>query len=80
MARKQVTLTFPQHLIKEPVVYMMAREYEVIPNIRRAKVTETVGEVTLELEGSEDGLKRAIQFLEKKGVKVEPVVGDVISS
>ena len=80
MARKQVTLIFPQHLIKEPVIYMMAKEYDVIPNIRRAKVTESVGEVTLELEGSEEGLKHAVAFLEKKGVKVEPVVGDVVSS
>ena len=80
MARKQVTLIFPQHLIKEPVIYMMAKEYDVIPNIRRAKVTESVGEVTLELEGSEDGLKKAVAFLETKGVKVEPVVGDVLSS
>ena len=80
MARKQVTLIFPQHLIKEPVIYMMAKEHDVIPNIRRAKVTESVGEVTLELEGSEESLKRAVVFLEKKGVKVEPVVGDVVSS
>ncbi len=80
MARKQVTLIFPQHLIKEPVIYMMSKEYDVIPNIRRAKVTENVGEVTLELEGSEDGLKKAVVFLEKKGVKVEPVAGDVVSS
>ena len=79
MARKQVTLIFPQHLIKEPVIYMMAKEYEVIPNIRRAKVTDSVGEVTLELEGSEDTLKKAVVFLEKKGVKVEPVVGDVVT-
>ena len=79
MARKQVTLIFPQHLIKEPVIYMMAKEYDVIPNIRRAKVTESVGEVTLELEGPEEGLKNAVVFLEKKGVRVEPVVGDVVS-
>lgn len=79
MARKQVTLIFPQHLIKEPVIYTMAKECEVMPNIRRAKVTETVGEVTLELEGAEDNLRKAVAFLEKKGVKVEPVVGDVVS-
>mgnify|MGYP001606016232 CR=1 FL=1 len=79
MAKKQVTLVFPQHLIKEPVIYMMAKEYEIVPNIRRAKVTETMGEVTLELEGSDQALKNAIAFLEKKGVKVEPLVGDVVS-
>ena len=79
MARKQVTLIFPPHLINEPVIYMMAKEYDVIPNIRRARVTESVGEVTLELEGSDESLKKSIMFLEKKGVKVEPVVGDVVS-
>lgn len=79
MHRRQVTLIFPQHLIKEPVIYMMAKEYGVVPNVRRARVTESVGEVTLEIEGEEDSLKDAISFLEKKGVKVEPVVGDVVS-
>ena len=78
MARKQVTLIFPQHLVKEPVIYMMAKEHDVIPNIRRARVTESIGEVTLEIEGSDENLKRAVAFLEKKGVKVEPVLGDVV--
>ena len=47
MHKKQVTVIFPQHLIKEPVIYMMAQEHEVIPNIRRARVTESVGQVPL---------------------------------
>ena len=79
MAQKQVTLIFPQHLIKEPVIYSMAKECDVLPNIRRAKVTESMGEVSLELQGSEENLKRAVVFLEKKGVKVESVIGDVVT-
>ena len=79
MARRQITLIFPQHLIKEPVVYSMSKECGVMPNIRRAKVTETSGEVTLELEGGEENIKKAVAFLEKKGIKVELVVGDVVS-
>ena len=79
MPKKQVTLTFPQHLIKEPVIYLMVKDCGVVPNIRRAKITETVGEVTLELEGTEDQLKKGIQFLEAKGIKVQPVTGDVVS-
>ena len=67
MAKKQITLIFPQQLIKEPVIYTMAKECNVIPNIRRAKITETVGEVTLELEGDDRNLERAVKFLEKKG-------------
>lgn len=79
MPKKQVTLTFPQHLIKEPVIYLMVKECGAVPNIRRAKITETVGEVTLELEGTEDQLQRGIRFLEGKGIKVQPVTGDVIT-
>lgn len=79
MAKRQLTIIFPQHLIKEPVIYTMAREFNVIPNIRRAKVTESVGEMTLELEGDAPQIARAVASLEQKGLKVEPVTGDIVS-
>lgn len=78
MPKKMVHLVFPQELIKEPAIYTMAKKYEVIPNIRRAKITETVGEVTLELEGTAENLDKAIKYLEKIKIKVEPVVGDIV--
>ena len=73
-----VHLVFPQKLIKEPVIYTIAKKFDVIPNIRRAKVTETVGEVTLELSGTKENLEKARLYLEKRGVKVELVVGDIV--
>ena len=78
MAKRMVQLIFPQQLIKEPVVYTMAKKCDVIPNIRRAKVTETVGEMVLELEGTPENLEEGIRYLAHKGVKVEPVVGDIV--
>jgi len=80
MATKRVKLTFPQDLIKEPVIFTMARKFDVMPNIRRAKVTESVGEVVLELEGSGNKLEEGIAYLKERGVKVEAVEGDVVSS
>lgn len=78
MAKKMVHLIFPQTLIKKPVIYSMAKKFDVIPNIRRAKITESVGEVVLELEASKDSLDKGIAYLRKMGVKVEPVVGDIV--
>ena len=75
-ARKRVTLVFPQNLIQEPVVFMMAKKFDVIPNIRKARVTETVGEMTLELEGAEKNLQAGIQFLRARGIKVEALAGE----
>ncbi len=76
--KKRIKLTFPQRLIKEPVIFTMAREYNVMPNIRRARVTETVGEMVLELEGTEENLDKGIKFLREQGVDVELVEGDII--
>lgn len=74
----RVKLTFPQHLIKKPVLFTMAKKYDVMPNIRRARVTETVGEMILELEGEEKNLEDGIQSLRDQGVEVELVEGDII--
>lgn len=78
MAKRIVKLTFPKKLIKEPLTFQMAKKFEVMPNIRRAKVTEDVGEIVLELEGKEERLDKGIEYLIKKGVIVEPVVGDIV--
>jgi len=78
MARKIVNLVFPQVLIKKPVIFTVSKKYNIIPNIRRAKVTETVGEVTLEFTGKKENLEKAIRYLERKGIKVEEVPGDLI--
>lgn len=76
--KKRVKLTFPQRLIKEPVIFTMAKKYDVMPNIRRARVTETVGEMVLELEGTEENLEKGIKTLREQGVEVELVEGDII--
>lgn len=76
--KRRVKLTFPQHLIKEPVIFSMAKRFDVMPNIRRARVTETVGEMVLELEGTEENLEKGIQALRDQGVDVELVEGDIV--
>ncbi len=78
MAKKLVKLTFPQKLIKEPVIFTMAKKFDVMPNIRRAKITEEIGEVVLELDGEQKNLEKGIEYLKKTGVNVEPIVGDIV--
>jgi ABC-type methionine transport system ATPase subunit len=80
MATKRIKLTFPQELIKEPLIFTMAKKFDVMPNIRRARVTESVGEVVLELEGAVKNLDDGIAFLEEHGVKVEAAEGDILST
>jgi ABC-type methionine transport system ATPase subunit len=76
--KTRVKLTFPQNLIKEPIIFTMAKKYSIIPNIRRARVTETVGEMVLELEGAEESINRGIETLRQQGVEIELVEGDIL--
>jgi ABC-type methionine transport system ATPase subunit len=81
VAKRQVELIFPTHQIKEPVIYQMAKAVDVVFNIRRAKVTTSIGEIELELEARDDAtLEKAIQFLCKKGVTVEPITHSTLES
>jgi ABC-type methionine transport system ATPase subunit len=76
--KRRVKLTVPQEQIKEPVIFTMAKQYDIMPNIRRARVTETFGEMILELDGTEANLDKGIKALRKKGLEVELVEGDVL--
>ena len=79
LTKKRITLVFPPTQITQPAVFMMAKKFDVMPNIRKARVTESVGEMMLELEGTEENLQKGIKFLESRGIKVEPVTGDSAS-
>lgn len=81
MVKKQFELIYPTNLIKEPLIYQMAKTINVIFNIRRAKVTPKIGEIVLELEAPDDKtLDQAVQFLTRKGVTVESISHSALES
>ena len=80
MAKRQLELVYATHLIKEPLIYKMSKQYDVIFNIRRAKVNTRTGEIVLELEGDDATLDKAVQFLTSQGVTVQPITGSTLES
>lgn len=81
MVKRQVELIFPTNLIKEPVIYKMSKAVDVVFNIRRAKVTSAVGEIEMELETKDDAtMDKAVQYLTKAGVQVEPITHTTLES
>ena len=78
MALKRVRFTFPEDLIKEPLIYNLGHEFRVITNVRMADVDENTGWVLLELEGDQAEIDRSLAWAQDKGVRVDPVAGDVV--
>jgi len=78
--KSRLWLMYPPKLITNPVIWQLTQKFPVITNVRQASVTDEIGIVCLELEGQRPDIKAAIQWLEKTGIKVEPVEINVIES
>ena len=78
MAKVAFHLYFAEELIKEPIMYEVARDHDLSLNIRRATITEEFGEALIEFEGSDEAIEEANKDLVARGVKVEPVLGDIV--
>jgi ABC-type methionine transport system ATPase subunit len=77
--RVRVKLTFPEALVREPIIARMVTELGVVPNIRRADVGEHSGWIVCELDGDGAGVDRAVHWLQAEGVQVD-LLGDVVES
>ncbi|HZT65871.1 MAG TPA: NIL domain-containing protein [Acidimicrobiales bacterium] len=77
MTHVRVKLTFPEQLVKQPIIGRMVREFDVLPNIRRANVEETMGWIICELGGEQDALERAIGWMRDLGVQVD-LLADIV--
>ena len=73
-------LMYPPKLIKNPVIWELAKRFPVITNVRQASVTDEIGIVSMELTGKRSDIKAALKWLEKLKIKVEPVEINIIES
>jgi L-aspartate semialdehyde sulfurtransferase ferredoxin len=78
--QQRLWLMYPPKHITDPIIWEVGHKFPVKTNVRQASVTDEIGIVCLEITGPRDAIKSAIKWLEKLGVKVEPVEIGVIES
>ena len=78
MAKQRVKFTFSTNMILRPIIYELGQKFQVVTNIRRANVQEDMGWVVLEVEGTDEEIQQGVEWVSSQGVRVDPVVGDVI--
>lgn len=76
--KERIYLTYPVHLITEPVIYELGVQFALRTNIRGANVSDTMGLVALEVAGTREEIDRGIAWLRARGVTVEPIEKNVI--
>ena len=75
----RVKLSFPESLVRKPIIATLVRDFEVVPDIRRADVTESTGWIVGELDGAPAQIEAAIAWLRQEGIGVD-LLGDVLES
>ncbi|HEY0548354.1 MAG TPA: NIL domain-containing protein [Verrucomicrobiae bacterium] len=78
--QRRLWLMYPPRLIQRPIIWELGHKFPVVTNVRQCSVTDEIGIVCLELEGDRAQIKATIQWLEKQGIRVEPVEINVIES
>ena len=76
--KQRVYLTFSEKTVREPLIWKLSKEFDVMTNIRTAEVREHMGLVGLEIEGKESDVEAAVQWLEEQGVHVDPIEQSII--
>lgn len=67
----RVRLTFPPDLIRRPLLGEMVKRFDVLPNIRRADVSDDMGWIVCELDGDPGQVAEAVAWIEGAGVTVD---------
>ena len=61
---KKLMLFFPKCECEKPIIYHLVKDYDLIVNVYRAKVTpEEEGYLVLDVTGTEDDIQRAMEFV-----------------
>ncbi|HLA93512.1 MAG TPA: NIL domain-containing protein [Actinomycetota bacterium] len=73
MTSAHLHLTFPAHLVSQPVIHRLGTEFGLVTNIRRANIEERGGWIIVEVQGQEERVVEAIAWLAEQGLQVDRI-------
>jgi len=66
----RIRISCPRRIRGEPIVHLLTHDCGVIPNLLRGRLTRQDAWLELELSGPRKNLRKALNFLRRKGVRV----------
>ena len=68
---KKLMLFFPRYDSEKPIIYHLVKDYNLLVNVYRAKVTpEEEGHLVLDVTGTEEAIQRGMEFVERFDVTI----------
>ncbi len=70
--KKNVLLVFNSRNMYEPIIYRLVKDYDIVFNVQEARISpKQEGRIILELSGTGEQMKKAMDYLNSSGVHVE---------
>jgi Pyruvate/2-oxoacid:ferredoxin oxidoreductase delta subunit len=71
-------LSYPPHLVDQPVISKLIKDYDLMVNIMRARITpKEQGRLVLEITGKRPALDAGLNYLTEMGVEILSLTQDV---
>ncbi len=77
MISVRVKLTYPENLVKAPLIAQMVRKFDITPNIRSAQVSDDIGWIICELDGDSASVDQALAWIKDQGVQIDILGAEV---
>ena len=79
MKSKNVLLIFERKIMYKPIIYRLARDFDIIFNVLEAKILPKLeGRLILELHGTEESIQKSIDYLIGEGVQVQTLADKIV--
>ena len=75
---RRVYLNFNADCVTQPIIYNVVKKFDVVPNIRSASIMEDIGIMSVEFCGPQEQVEKALDWIKKQGVKVDPIEMNVV--
>lgn len=76
--KKRIILRFKRKTIDKPIVYRLAKDFDLVYNILRANVSPRAESMmVMEIEGEEERFQAGMEYLQECDVTVEPIGQDI---
>jgi ferredoxin len=77
--RKKVVLRFPRHLVDQPIISRLAKDFNLEFNILKASIMPNEeGLLVLELSGKHENYEEGTKYLTESGVSIQMLSQDVV--
>ena len=68
---RKVYLTYPPHLVDQPIIHEFIKKFDVVVNILEANVTRQEGWLLVAVRGEEQVVKEGLDWMSVQGIEIK---------